>query len=592
MKKIDEIKQKYTMVIESTNFAFGEIQEIIAEIHALPIANKSELIDLYEDIGQELFKKGINASNYNLKQFSEEVSNWKKKIKVLKVKDTSEEDADKEFAEKLKQFAECIKGKIKNIKRFVILRFGVDGQGSTKIVLLHDLYSRNPFLRKINIDLQPNCEIYELREFLEKLQGEVNYRKSSFLALVALSPGAQSGDFGVKFIEELKGYFEPHIEQINICDYDTLVPIFLIEKNIDMITEEINYLTATDMTNKCLNSAEEKIIKKLFRNERCHNIIYKELTAGFSGSKVFEVQPFKNSIETTKYVVKFNDINKPKLKDEVNNFDRYVKGYDNRYGIEKEETERYRAIKYNYASDDGFIESESFSSRIEKGIKDEHVGIAIEKLFNIKLFHKWDATRENKPSSTIGDYYNSYIKLDSIIPKIAIIENKKNEEVESSPLLLNLNKILKTKIPTCSKVCHGDLHTENFFIDNKEEVFLIDFGDTGVHHALIDYATLESSIKFRHIPRYIDIKELMNIEKEFLNDTTFEPSREDLKIYFKLVSIIREMAKKYIFKSEVEYYISLLMITFRQIKYDGLNQRYALNSAELLTKKIVEILAI
>ena len=146
-------------------------------------------------------------------------------------------------------------------------------------------------------------------------------------------------------------------------------------------------------------------------------------------------------------------------------------------------------------------------------------------------------------------------------------------------------------------MCHGDLHTENFFADDKGELFLIDFGYTGFNHSLIDHTSLECSIKFNHIPKYIELDTLLEIEKELLSDNTFEFSfsfkqgakREDLHRLYTCIKQVRIDSNKYFLNTEskIEYYISLFFMTYRQVGYRDMNQLFALKSSEILLEKIV-----
>ncbi|MCH8034734.1 MAG: hypothetical protein IH950_13390, partial [Bacteroidetes bacterium] len=131
-------------------------------------------------------------------------------------------------------------------------------------------------------------------------------------------------------------------------------------------------------------------------------------------------------------------------------------------------------------------------------------------------------------------------------------------------------------------------------VENREtKIFLIDFGDTMERHAVIDHTTLECSLKFRHIPKFVDIKVLQELETELKSDESFskdyEPGgklRSDLVNFFNYFKVIRTLSLPFQ-QDKIEYFISLFMITFRQIQYPGLNQLYALKSAEILSEKIV-----
>ncbi len=45
-------------------------------------------------------------------------------------------------------------------------------------------------------------------------------------------------------------------------------------------------------------------------------------------------------------------------------------------------------------------------------------------------------------------------------------------------------------------------------------------------------------------------------------------------------------------KSENDYFLSLFIMTFRQIRYKDLNQLYAYNSALVLSRKLMQILGL
>ena len=141
------------------------------------------------------------------------------------------------------------------------------------------------------------------------------------------------------------------------------------------------------------------------------------------------------------------------------------------------------------------------------------------------------------------------------------------------------------------------MHSENFFKDDKEKIFLIDFGFTGIEHSVIDHSSLECSLKFNHIPKYIKLETLLNIEQELLIDETFSNSyvfkeakkRKDLYKYCEIIKSIRSNSEQYLLNqnSKIEYYISLFFMTYRQVRYTDMNQLYAIESSEILLNKII-----
>jgi len=585
-KKIEAIIKKCDEFFKNPHYPFELIQEIISEVQGLPISERSQFIKIYKKIGQELFIRGIGVNNYNLNAFLQDIEDWKKGKKQEKKREKKSD-----IEEKLSLFIDCLLKVLNYLRRYIILKVGNNSKYTTKIYLLYDWYSYKPFLNNIKNELESNCEKLEIKEFKRRLKEEKNFKENNFILLLTFSSGSKSEEEGLDLIDELDGFFKNEIWQINISENG--------ERKLKRITDleeiksEITYLVGTDLSNKQLSPDKEKIIKKLFKGEGCHTIEYSKINEGFSGSYIYEVQPFKQSGSGTKYVIKINNINNDKLKNESRNFRQHVKSLDIGYDIEEEKTEKLRAIKYKYASRDGYTPSIALAQKLEK--TGDWLSL-IKNLFEITLFKKWDISKE-KVNDIPNNYYEKYIDIEKIIKEICAIENSKESEIEKGKLIVNLKKILSYKIPLYLKTCHGDLHTQNIYIDENNNIFLIDFGDTNKHHAIIDHVTLECSIKFRHIPKYVSIEELERIEKKFLEIESFSPSfdlnfieRNDLKSYFRLINNIRALAEHYIFNktSKIDYLISLFMITFRQIRYRSLNQLYALNSAKILSEKIIK----
>ena len=415
--------------------------------------------------------------------------------------------------------------------------------------------------------------------------------------MITFSPGMYSEKQSMKSMDSFSSIFAKDISKMSI-NFDS----FGVDYDSELVTirEEIAYLIRTDLANRRLGPEREKIIKKLFDKEHCHDIIYEELHSGYSGSRVFEVQPFKETVSTARYVIKINE-DKNKLAKEISNFKMLVQGLDPESGYSCEEaiTEKYRAIKYNYASVGGVIDSESFSEQLLYADEAKVLTI-IENLFGIKLFERWDATKE-VANLTLKQWYQDYINVEEIIKKIAIIKDEEEEDVRKSEFISNFDKICQAQVEGFLKVCHGDLHAKNIFVDENEKVFLIDFGDTGKKHALIDYATLECSVKFQHLPKYLDSTMLVDVEKELLDIATFDQGyifksnvRSDLKKFLSVINKIRNLSRKYIYDQQTkrDYFMALFLMTFRQIRYDTLNQLYALKSAEILGDKIVKDLGV
>ena len=516
MSKIKKIKQKYEDALTNPNYNFGLVQEIISEIHALPPREKSLLEEFYTKIGHDLIERNLSVPNYDQALFIEKNRNWERKKEVKSNKKELKTEKRSNFESQLNEFAKSIKNEIINLRIWFLLKTGNNDEEDTRIVLLHDSNSKNPILDKIQKKSNSEYQVTETSSFIKKISSDKNYRSGNFLILLLLSPDP-TAKIGFDFIKDLEKKFD-RIEQINITDFDNPEVGLKVEKDIEKIKKEIKYSVEINLANKYLEPSEEKILKKLFQDLYCHTLEYKRLGGGFSGAKVLEVQPLKVYGKTIKFVVKLNNAVNSKIKSEIENFNMHVKGYDNLYTIEIAETEKHKAIKYIYASGDGTTESTPYAKKLSdeiSGKKDTLIN-DLEKLFQVKLFKQWEDYKIRKEEEA-KHFYKEFVNIEKISEEIAKICNIPLNKVALEQIVKNFYKISEYKTNTFEKVCHGDLHTDNFFVDEKGSIFLIDFGNTGLQHAVIDHVTLECSIKFKHIPKYIQIEELIEMEKELLS---------------------------------------------------------------------------
>jgi len=368
--------------------------------------------------------------------------------------------------------------------------------------------------------------------------------------------------------------------------------------------EEIEFVNGTLLSNGSIKHEEEKIIKKLFRNFVTPLLIYKMLKGGNSGTKVVEVRPKKelgNEYEK-RYIIKYSEKNQDrKIDQERKCFGKWIAGYKGfkEYECEYDKTLTHEGLRYSYAISDTASESFSYSEILDdkdNGFHTDKLSI-IDSLFEIELYRFWRDSLESTECAT-SELYESYVKVEKTFQVIGDMLNLNSEQVQKCELYVNFNKIWNSRLVFNRKVCHGDLHSENFFKD-KNGVYLIDFGYTGIRHALIDHSSLECSIKFKHTPPYIEIQELMDVESELLLDTSFQLSarftkttRPDLLERLEIIKRIRSNSLPLIKDSNsmTEYLISLFIITFRQIRYKDLNQLYAYHSALAISRKLIQLL--
>ncbi|RYJ40944.1 Response regulator receiver protein [Flavobacterium anhuiense] len=405
-----------------------------------------------------------------------------------------------------------------------------------------------------------------------------------------------------EFVESFQEFFYHSItgkDQVLLCQNTN---------RRDDFVDEIDIVLSTYISNGKINFEEEKIIKKLCANFKSPLIFYKILSGGFSGSKVLEIRPKKNNnFDNDKiYIIKYGYLSDGKIKEEKANFSEFIKGskgFLNYTDASYEKTLHYEGILYNYAISENSKTSYSFNDILNKTdlpYNDLLFKRAIlDKLFNEnEAFINWREDYNETKSSRTGDLYITFVSRDKIEKSLSYILN---DDIKSKEMLDDFDKISNFQMTYNETVCHGDLHTDNFFIDDEQNVYLIDFGFTNRRHSILDYTSLECSLKFKHFPFYLESRELIEIESELLLERTFERThqfvstkRTDVVEYLNMISTIRNNSIKDLYnKAEtIEYYISLYLMTIRQIRYPNMNQLYACHSAKILGDYIVKSLSL
>jgi len=591
----DERVEAQSKIIDSSfaqeHIDVVKVKEVILFIHSLPPKEKKQYEALYNSIGDKLFINHVTLSEYQQEHFK----TLSKKEKVVKTVPQVEGN----FEDQLRKLIECCHHDLEIISKCLILKFGNDKRVGCTYILLHDTQFKPSVFSSVKTKFGDECDVYSVDSFIDGLESFSIRKENNYIVILVLNSNPTPESTIIPQLNKIRGFLAP-IEQINLIKGHKEDGFYKLESDFSLIENEVKYLVSKELKDIELNNEIEKILKKLFGYNMCSSLQYKKISKGYSGSSVFYIRPSGLTHTQVKFIVKVGETakSKGKIELEITNFKRYVDSFTNSYHLEVERTERCIAIRYNYASKDSKIDSLSFSESYHLGTE-ELIDI-INALFDNPLFKEWNSLKRLADIS-FETHYKSYINVEHVKSAIAIIKSIGIEEVEDLPILNTFRRICSLQIPSYQKVCHGDLHSENFFIDGESNVFLIDFGDTDIRHSIIDYTTLECSIKFRHIPRFIENQDLYKIEEELLELDSFQSGynfinvkRFDLIKPYKLITKIRSQAISDMMikdtHAQLEYLYSLYMITIRQIQYDTMNQLYAIKSAELVGNKILSIL--
>lgn len=613
MKSITDLEELKDKAFSGPVPEMKYLKEIKKGLQKIPKNQRTQFQNFIIDLKQSLFERSVIFPGLNLDEYlnkpDEDINSSEKIVDSLPVSTENKaknESQELEFDDLLKKLLTCLEDTLFNLKGYAVLKLSSQGNDNFKIKVLYESnYYFEPIENKISKTFE-ECDSESIDSFNKRIL-EGYTPDSNLLCLLLISTKINNQEEQEKNKEALNNITDC-FDQFEHCYIDSVAGSNsnfykrIIDK--EEFFNELKYTTSKFLSNGKISYEEEKIIKKCFHSSSSPVLVYKLLKEGNSGAKVIEVrqiQPFTSKQYEQRYIIKFSKKDKQrKLQSEHTQFTDFIESYEGfkDYKCTLFETPTHVALQYVYAKSVMAKESYSFATIIDKENNKFHYELPskIEALFDLELFDHWSGSEKKKLIST-RELYSRYVRLEKIKKEVLLIEGISDEDFQKTDFNKNLQKLLNHKIETNLKICHGDLHSENFFVDDKEQLFLIDFGFTNSLHSVIDFTSLECSLKFRHIPRYIEMDILLEAEKELLSDNTFDESyrfksiasRNDLLRLYDAIKTIRIKSKHHLHNqgSMLEYYISLFFMTYRQVRYREMNQLYALKTAKILLEKII-----
>ena len=158
--------------------------------------------------------------------------------------------------------------------------------------------------------------------------------------------------------------------------------------------------------------------------------------------------------------------------------------------------------------------------------------------------------------------------------------------------------------PWYKAVTHGDLNMQNILLDEKENIYIIDFSETKPRNIIADFARLEPIFKIEmcSIANEEELKEMLEFEQGLLQAETlgetpkFTYRGRDLMVEkaYRMICRLREYANVVtIFEKDIiPYLVVLLEWTYSVVCYTQLSttkKKFALYSAALMCEKILDL---
>lgn len=153
-------------------------------------------------------------------------------------------------------------------------------------------------------------------------------------------------------------------------------------------------------------------------------------------------------------------------------------------------------------------------------------------------------------------------------------------------------------------IVHGDLNMQNVLLDERENIYVIDYSETGIKNAVTDFARLETILKTEWIPLKgeADLRKVLTFEKALINCASLDeaPAFSDdgadaaLGKAFRIIRLLRSYADRVtLFEtSMLPYLLALLEWTYPIISFhtvSPLQKKFSLYSAGMICKRILEL---
>jgi anti-anti-sigma factor len=419
---------------------------------------------------------------------------------------------------------------------------------------------------------------------------------------------------------DLEGAISGIVESEKVLDVKRLLGIATISKALLglFFIQEVNKRKEKHLIIKIegkapqLSPTHSLIARKLFAD--CKELKLYPLGGGFSGSRVFRVASWdRQGRKQMPMVMKIGSLDE--VQREIEAFEKYVKKFilNNATNlvdciIQGEEG----GLAYNFVGLSGpDVQISSLDEFYRCHSTDEILPILNVLFRNIlKLWYR-QPVYGDLPLYREYNFARNLPLITDCAKKELSTEDKEKwikfpgiQRKFINPLYVVKNSFperLNEEFSSYRAIVHGDLNLRNILLDNKSNVWIIDFSETHQGHILQDLVKLEATIKFESfdVGGWDELKDMLRFEEEILKPEKFEqipqitfslksPWME--KIY-RMVQRLREFANVVTLLEEdiSQYYLALLYLTLQVLRYPQISEftkRYAFLSASLICEKL------
>ncbi|MGE5398189.1 MAG: STAS domain-containing protein [Chitinophagales bacterium] len=358
----------------------------------------------------------------------------------------------------------------------------------------------------------------------------------------------------------------------------------------------------------------EIITRRLYSDAR--RVVLEPLTGGFSGSKPFRVVAYdeqnRRMLPTVVKIGQTRSIDK-----EIINHQKFVHGYilNNSTTIMGTSTVgEYTGMRYNFVGIGG---PESSLNWLTNHFRQRPAEELIP-LFNNVFTHVlkpwygqpcWEKIYPYRDHNPIGNFPDLFESAQTMgIPS----EQEYIDCPELGRTLPNPYHFLRYEYPARESISqlwytginHGDLNMQNILLDDRENVYIIDFSDTRPRNIVSDFARLEPIFKFEmtRLETDQDFTDMLEFEQALASIDSmdevppfvYKGSDPSVQKAYQMICQIRKYARQVIiFETDIiPYLLAMLEWTYPVIIYQQLTpfgKKMAAYSAALIVEQIKRI---
>ncbi|MBN2017481.1 MAG: anti-sigma factor antagonist [Candidatus Cloacimonetes bacterium] len=358
----------------------------------------------------------------------------------------------------------------------------------------------------------------------------------------------------------------------------------------------------------------DTLVRRIYAD--CGRVILDQLHGGFT-SITFRVTSYdKDGRRLLPTVLKIGSVENNDR--EVNAYHKYVKKFILNNSTTIMGTTTYKnwgGLRYNFLGINGPDSNLVWLADYYKNHPAEKLIPIFDRIFTeiLKPWYgqpQWEPVYPYAEHSPLNLFSNLFETLEQELDISPDDRTLHSEELERD--IINPYYFLKYEYPKrksrsqlwYKSISHGDLNMQNILLDEKENIYIIDFSETKSRNIVEDFARLEPIFKIEmcSIENEVALKEMLQFEQGLLvanrlNELplfTYNGNDPMVKKAYEMICKLREYSNTVtLFETDIiPYLIALLEWTYPIVCYIQLNKnkkRYAILSAALICEKIVEL---